>query len=107
MRTLSDALRRAAEWLAHLCGYYRFGSIDSEGSKTRQWIDEASFARLEQRVLSLDEKSKPEFLSWARSYYNNGCDPVKLKWAVAIIGTLAPEELDDDESILDAEILDA
>ena len=73
------------------------------------WMATASFLRLESRILKMSEGTKRYSLEWARKYLNEGCDPVRMKWAVAIVGTLAPEELgdeEDDRDILDAEVLE-
>jgi hypothetical protein len=73
--------------------------VNSE--EVRTWIEEASFLRLENCVLRLSDEGKQECLAWAQKYLYEGNDPVKMKWAVAIVGTLAPDELDDDDEILD------
>ena len=77
---------------------------DDEVSK---WIQKSSFLRLENRVLKMNAEMRAYSLNWARDYLRHGGDRVKMKWAVAIGGTLAPEELEamDDDDILSAEII--
>jgi hypothetical protein len=76
-------------------------------AETSNWIINADFDTLERKVRSFPDSDHPVLLTWALGVQR---DPSRtpsagIKWAVAIIGTLAPERFDDDD-VLDAEVVE-
>lgn len=76
-------------------------------TETANWIMNSSFDVLERKVRSFPESDHPILLTWALKIQR---DPsltsvAGIKWAVAIIGTLAPEKFDDDD-ILDVDVIE-
>lgn len=76
---------------------------------TSAWILRSSVTVLEKKIRSFPESDHPALLTWALKVQKDPTLAAEsgIKWAVAILGTLAPELFDDDDDdILDAEVVE-
>lgn len=62
-----------------------------------QWVLAAPFDKLEHRIRNFSRLHQAYALDWARELFKNlNGNEAQIKLAVAVIGTLAPSELDDE-----------
>jgi hypothetical protein len=76
-------------------------------AETAEWIINADFDTLERRVNGFSDHDKLHLLTWALKVQRDPTitSEAGIRWAVAVIGTLAPEKFDDENEVLEAEVV--
>jgi hypothetical protein len=74
-------------------------------AEVEQWILKSSFDTLEAKLFSFDTEDRKYLLTWAKDLERRQMgNEAQIKWAVAIIGALAPHDFLEDDPLNAKEI---